>query len=360
MCRLTQASFVTTWGLAGNPIERLDGWIGRIGVSGMRGANIATMKSDLVVVIGARLGQSVAGANLDDFCPSAKKFVFDVDRNEIDLLTSKMPYAKTINCDAQDAVDFLVKNLRPKQAKASRVSATKTLKAMNIDEYKDAKNSSNRFDLYRFLIDLDAFLAAGLFPEMNIVIDGGGNIVYSSMQTIMSHSGVNLVIPAGAAPMGTGLPQALGAWSFNKSPTLMLTGDGSLMLNIQEIQTLVTECVDVKIFVFENQGYRSIRSTQQQFLDSRFLGSHSSGGLDLPDLERLALGFGIPHEKIAPGADLQKVFLKGLSTTGPQIYEIPVLTDQEIYPRVRFEQIQGSNARQAMPLDDMHPPLMTT
>lgn len=347
--------FATTWGIAGAEVEQSQNWVGRVGVSGMRGANLALMRADVLLVIGARLGQSVAGANLSDFAPDSELFVCEIDDEEIRLLRDKLPRANVYKVEAASFVSSLVaspdfQRLKPSQAYSDSV---RDYKSINKTEYLDADNFEARFDLYRFLINLNSAIQNSS-QDMNVVVDGGGNVVYSSMQTLQARPAMNILIPAASAPMGTGLPHALGAWVANSRNTLLLVGDGSLQFNLQELQNLRFMEANIKIFVLENQGYRSIRSTQEAFLESRYLGSSESGGLSLPSLSKLADAFSLEYRKLT--TDMSHEDIQAcIEYEGSRIFEVPIKLDQEIYPRVAFQAVPGSTAKKALPLDNMHP-----
>lgn len=345
---------VTTWGAAFGPAESLSTWCGRIGVSGMRGANVVAMQADLLISIGARWGQSTTGANLNDFAPKAKVIICDVDQLELDLISTKRSVIGVLS-DSAAFLSELVNaiNLESKDTSwRDWLDEATSLRALNFADYKLFRDENGVLDSYQALIELDELLRQR-FKKFNYVIDGGGTIVYISMQTLRDNDENLLIIPAAAAPMGTGLPQALGAWYSNELPTICLIGDGSMMFNIQELQTLKTHRANVKVVVFSNNGYASIRSTQNQFLKGHYLGSEASGGLELTSFQEIAGTFNMPYYKVAHLSELRDLFERGISS-GPEIIEISTLPDQEIRPRVAFKETQPGVFRPE-PLDRMYP-----
>lgn len=352
----TALPFVTTWGLAGHGIEHLDGWVGRIGVSGMRGANKAAMESDVLMSIGARFGQSTSGTNLIDFAPLAQFFQCDIDEEEV-RYTRFRREVKSIVTDSEAAIDSMTRVFSRQKPSIGKEWLTdcQSFRRENHSEYEKAENSADHLELYRLMLDLHAALAEMETRSFNLAIDGGGTVVYASMQAFMPCSNVTQVLAAGPAPMGTGIPHGIGLGSFNSSPTIVLVGDGSLMFNIQEIQTAITAKLEMTILVLQNNGYTSIRSTQNQFLESRYLGSSGDGGLEIVDLKMIAGGFGIPFHRLSPldtKSDLKRLLTE---RSGVRLVEVPISESQEIYPRVAFQKDSESGLQRALPLNRMFP-----
>jgi acetolactate synthase-1/2/3 large subunit len=343
---------VTTWGAAFGSAEMHSHWRGRIGVSGMRGANKLIMRSDLILSIGARWGQSTVGTDLSQFAPQAKIYAVDVDREEINLLKSRRDL-RAVVASSSSFVETLLESKANFSAKSDWVTSTLVYSPYVSTEYSsNTKHSSEFMDTYSALSLIQDQVNLNWPPGTNYVIDGGGTIVYCSLQMLMPKTGNSLVLAAATAPMGTGLPQAFGVWIATNTRTICFVGDGSLMFNIQELQTLRTHDADVKIVVLSNKGYRSIRSTQDQFLDGRHLGSDSGGGLQIPAIGDLAESFSIPFSRIQGETEL----IDWVASAGPglEIVELMVNPDQELHPRVAFRLMRDGTYK-AAPLDDMDP-----
>jgi acetolactate synthase I/II/III large subunit len=343
---------VTTWGVAFGSAELHPNWRGRIGVSGMRGANKLVMSSDCILSIGARWGQSTVGTDLAQFAPHASIFVADVDREEISLLKSRRQL-KAVVSNASKFAESLLDSKANYSSNPEWVSSTQKYSPYLSSEYTSSSKASSKFmDTYRALSIIQEQINLNWPSMTNYVIDGGGTVVYCSLQSLMPNFGSSLVLAAAAAPMGTGLPQSFGAWVATMARTICFVGDGSLMFNIQELQTLRTHGADVKVIVLSNKGYRSIRSTQDQFLDGIHLGSDSGGGLEIPEIESIAANFSIKFSKIQSESQL----IHWVASAGPglEIVELLVDPDQELHPRVAFR-IMDDGTYKAAPLDDMDP-----
>jgi acetolactate synthase-1/2/3 large subunit len=343
---------VTTWGAAFGNAELHSHWRGRVGVSGMRGANKLIMSADCILSIGARWGQSTVGTDLSQFAPEAKIFVVEVDLEEIRLLKSRRDIAAA-SITASTFVRALLESKVQFPTNGEWVSSALMYSPYASTEYSsDDNNSSSYMDTYRVLSVVQNQINLNWSPEINYVIDGGGTIVYCSLQQLMPRDRNSLILAAAAAPMGTGLPQSFGAWASTKARTICFVGDGSLMFNIQELQTLKTHNADVKVMVLSNNGYRSIRSTQDQFLDGLHLGSGPEGGLDIPEIESIAAAFSIPFSRIQGESELCDWVTS--AEPGLEIVELVVDPDQELHPRVAFR-IMTDGTYKAAPLDDMDP-----
>ena len=163
-----------------------------------------------------------------------------------------------------------------------------------------------------------------------------------------------MIISAGLCAMGSGLPESVGAcFAGSGRRTICLCGDGSLQFNIQELQTVLHHRLPVKIFVFNNQGYLSIRHTQEGFLGNNFVGSAQNGGLSLPDFLKVARAYGMKAEQIKQPKGLAKKIRKVLQSSGPGLCEIMVSPDQSVSPRQGFDRTAEGTFK-PRPLEDMY------
>jgi acetolactate synthase-1/2/3 large subunit len=163
------------------------------------------------------------------------------------------------------------------------------------------------------------------------------------------------LVNSGCAAMGYGLPAAIGACFANKRQRVIcLEGDGSIQLNIQELQTLVHHRLPVKIFIFNNQGYLSIRSTQTNFFDNHFVGEGPESGVSTPDMVKLAKAYGISSFRIFNHDDMQQTIKAMLSTEGPALCDVQMQPDQLFSPRVASQRLPDGRMV-SKPLEDMYP-----
>jgi acetolactate synthase-1/2/3 large subunit len=163
------------------------------------------------------------------------------------------------------------------------------------------------------------------------------------------------ITSGGQAEMGYTLPATIGVcFARNGAEVLGITGDGSLQMNVQELATVRHHRLPIKLFVWNNDGYLSIRATQQRFFEGRLIGTDNTSGLSFPDLEKIAAAYGIGYRRIAGTSDLDAGLRAVLATPGPVLCEVMCLRDQEIVPTVASER-QPDGTMISRPLEDMYP-----
>jgi acetolactate synthase-1/2/3 large subunit len=212
-------------------------------------------------------------------------------------------------------------------------------------------NQSERVNPYVFMEQLGANLTA----EDQIVIDGGGTVNQIAVQTLNLHEGQRLIISSGLCAMGSGLPESVGAcYAGGGRRTICLYGDGSLQLNVQELQTLWHHQLPVKIFVLCNEGYVSIRTTQNGFLKGHHVGSSAEGGMSVPDYVKVATAYGVHAMRIENHHELAAGIAAALAHPGPVLCELAVRPDHAPEPRQGFDQ-RPDGTGVPRPLEDMFP-----
>ncbi|MBI3885509.1 MAG: thiamine pyrophosphate-binding protein [Opitutae bacterium] len=340
--------FVTTWGAVDllpthHPLN-----LGRPGIAGQRGANLAVQNCDLLFAIGSHLNIPVTGTMFPSFARKAKIVMVDIDPEE--LAERTIPVHLPI---AADARVFLEQFL----------AATPAGPASPSDEWREACAGYKRhlvpppaatggpispYDYVRTLSDLSA-------ENDIVVVDGGGTNVYVSFQTFALKAGQRMILSTGLCSMGSGLPEAIGAcYGSGLRRTLCLSGDGSMQLNIQELQTIAHHQLPIKIFISANGGYLSIRQTQKEFLGGNYVGSHADGGMSLPDYTRVAAAYGLPVVEIKDYAELQKGLREILALAGPAVCVVHTSPVQELNPRQGFDR-RANGTFAPRPLEDMAP-----
>ena len=155
--------------------------------------------------------------------------------------------------------------------------------------------------------------------------------------------------------MGYGLPAAIGAcFAREKRRIVCLEGDGSIQMNLQELQTLVHHQLPVKLFVFSNEGYLSIRSTQKGFFGGHLVGEGPRSGVSFPDLIKLAEAYGLPSTCIESHARLAEEIREVLAAPGPILCEVRTIPEQSFEPRVTSQRLPDGTMV-SKPLEDMYP-----
>ena len=197
-----------------------------------------------------------------------------------------------------------------------------------------------------------------LFEELaddEVVVTGDATACITTFQAGRLKAGQRLFSDSGCAPMGFDLPAAIGACvAQDRRRVVCLAGDGSIMLNIQELQTIAGLGLPIKIFVLNNNGYLSIRLTQKNFFPDNPVGAGPESGVTFPDFGRLAHGFGIPFRRCDTHAGLQAAIAETLGQDGPQLCEIALDPEQPFSPRVSSKRLPDGRMVTA-PLEDMFP-----
>lgn len=325
-------------------------YVGRPGLAGQRGANFAVQNCDLLIALGSHLGPPLTGTNFKNFARGAKVVVVDLDKHVLEQGTIKVDLP--VCCEIKSFLQALNKevlritspNIRSWQVKCAGYVAYNRIPK----EWAIAKPFVNP---YVFMDKISDELAGGTV----IVVDGGGTNVYTSFQAMRLKKNQRLCISAGICAMGTGLPESIGAaFARPRSQIVCFSGDGSMQFNIHELQTIIQHRLNVKIFIFNNDGYLAIRHTQEGFLDSRFIGSDTRGGLSLPDFKKIGRAYGLAVTQITSHRDLEKKIRAVLKQKGPVVCEVMVSPKQEVVPRMSFIK-KADGTFIPRPLEDLYP-----
>ena len=340
--------FITTWGAvdvtpSGHPL-----YIGRPGVAGQRGANLAVQNCDLLIVVGSHLTIPITGTMFGSFARTAKIVMVDIDPEE--LAERTVPVHLPIAADARLFLEAMLSNM-PEKPSYRSPEWHKTC-----DRYKDltslpapaSDGTISPYDYVRTLSELSN-------EDDVVVVDGGGTNVYVSFQSFLLKPGQKMILSTSLCSMGSGMPESIGAcYGSGGRRTLCLSGDGSFQLNIQELQTIKHHQLPIKIFVSANGGYLSIRQTQKEFLEGHYVGSHEDGGMSLPDYTRVVAAYGLPVVEIRDKTSLRQGLAEILARPGPTVCIVHTSPVQELIPRQGFDR-RTNGTFAPRPLEDMAP-----
>lgn len=324
--------------------------IGRIGNKGTRAANFAVQNADLVIAIGSRLSVSSTGQQYEYFAREAKVIAVDIDPYE--HMKNTVHVDQVIVADAKRVIEKLLKAdgllLRGYEEWAKICLEWKNKYPVCLKEYYD---DSNGINMYVFIEELSKAM-----KDDSVLVTDAGSAVYVPAQGLKTCSASQRYITSGAqAEMGFTLPAAIGVcMARNAGQTLGITGDGSLQMNIQELQTLAHYRLPVKLFVWNNDGYLSIRATQRKFFDGRFIGTDSMSGVSFPDLEKIAAAYGLCYFRMDKIDMMQEQFAEILADDEPVICEVMSVRDQAVMPSVSSKQLEDGRLVSA-PIEDMFP-----
>lgn len=350
MVERLEIPFLTTWNVADLMASDHPLNAGRPGIFGQRGANLAMQNCDLLISLGSHLSVSLTSMRFGDFARDAKVVMVDIDRGELEHRTVRVDLS--IQSDAKAFMQTLLGHLPDDPL--PRIGPWRE----KVSEYKKRYNAfpASWADRERFVhpyVFMER-LSDALDGNDIIVVDGGGTIDQVAFQAFRVKQGQRFFASVGIGAMGSGLPEAVGAcFGGGGRRTICLVGDGSMQLNIQELQTILHHKLPVKIFILCNDGYTSIRATQEGFLAGNYVGSEVAGGVSLPDYCRISGAYGIQCFRIDRHSDLELI-KRVLEFDGPCVCEIISCREDQPLPRQGFErQADGTNAPR--PLEDMFP-----
>lgn len=325
-------------------------FIGFGGTKGSRPGNFAMQNADLILAIGSRLAIPFTGYEYDLFAREAKKIAVDIDPSE--LRKNTIPLDIAIEVDAKIFLETLLEVVKKTSIKEKLpwIQKCQHWKARYPVITKDISSKENpicTYDLFDRLSDL--------LNEKAIIIADAGTVYCIISQVHRVKPGQRVITPAALGTMGFSLPLGIGAYYAAKGSTIVaVTGDGSLQMNIQELQTVAHNNIPLKLFVVNNNGYVSIRNTQNSYFEGRFCGSDPSSGVSCPDLKKIAHAYGLHYESLHELEDLNKKLKNILEYNGPVICEVFTCTDQQITPSVS-SRVLPDGTMVSMPLEDMWP-----
>ena len=324
---------------------------GKPGICGDRIGNIMTQNSDLLIILGTRLSLRQLSYAYDLFAPKAYKVMVDIDEAEMHKPTLKIDLP--IHADLRHVIDALLEKTEGKKYSFETWKQWgRTIESKLPTLFADNPDMPGYTNSYKF--------GDELFKQMNagdVVVTGNGTAYTCTYQAMKVKEGVRVFANQGCAAMGYDLPAAIGAVTANENGrTVLVTGDGSLQMNIQELQTLLTYKMPLKIFVLENEGYLAIKTTQKAFFGGKFTGSNPASGVICPNLEKITAAYGIPYLSVSEnGEKLQQTIAHTLATDGPVICEVHMHPEQTLFPKSATMMDKKTGKMSSAPLEKMAP-----
>jgi acetolactate synthase-1/2/3 large subunit len=323
--------------------------IGRPGVVAARAANFAVQNCDLMIAIGARLDNIVTAYNPKGFARAARKVVVDLDPNELADKTA-MAIDQPLVMDAGTFIHGLLADATPSDTADWRTRCA-DWKARYTQNEGRVFPPSGPISHAHFV---DALSDAA--PENTLIATGSSGLAVEFFYAgFRNKAGQRMFLTSGLGAMGYGLPAAIGACLGNgRQPMLAVESDGSLQLNLQELATLASLKLHICLFVMNNDGYASIRNTQRNYFEGRYLASGPSSGLAMPSLEKLAETYGLGFMRISDCANLSETLVRAQTLPRPCLIEIHLISDESLQPKcAAIPRPDGSIV--SMPLEDMSP-----
>lgn len=384
---------VTAWNAHDTLPDTSPYFVGRPGTVGTRGGNFATENADLILVLGSRLNIRLISYNYKDWAKNAYKIVVDIDKNELNKPTIS-PDMK-VHADVKDLMQALIREINAGKYTKGNEEHKKWLefsRSINekypavLPEYSDTDKPLNPYVFVKSLFET--------MSEDDVCITGNGSACVIGFQAAVIKSKTRLFTNSGCASMGYGLPAALGAavaltsadnrgkvfgkmyqvveQNFEQDKkdhrVICLDGDGSLMMNLQELQTIRENNLNLKLFVLNNNGYHSIRQTQNNLFHDGLVGVCKGNGVSFPPFEKLADTFGFKYFKIdslksntldedgkvSSNLELTTMLNAALIAEGPVLCEV-VVSDEQIFSPKLSSKVLPDGKIVSPPIDDMFP-----
>ena len=320
---------------------------GRIGTVGQRAGNFVLQNADVILFMGTRNNIRQVSYNWENFAKNAKKIVVDIDAAELQKPTIRPDVA--ILADAGDVLARLTAKMNRAEV-APWLAYCRQMKAKYPPLREFSIHGKDKVHPYFFAQQLSHIL-----PEGAKVVASNGTACVAFFQAFESKRGQRLLLNSGDASMGYGLPAAIGVCAAEKNtPVVCLEGDGSLMMNIQELQTLKTNRLPVKLFVIKNGEYISIIQTQRNFFEGRLTGCNKTSGVEVPDFVQVAQAFGLPAVRINTNDELAGKIQEALNTPGPVLCELDCTENYTFAPKLSARKLEDGTMISPS-LEDMFP-----
>jgi len=323
-------------------------YIGRPGTVGDRAGNFAVQNADFLLILGCRLNIRQISYNWRSFAPHAYQIMVDIDDLELKKPTVKPDLP--VHADVAAVVRELL-NL------SYRSNHEEWLAWCKVRQQKYPVVLSEYWQKTQFNINPYCFTEV-LFEQLEsneVIVVANGTASVVTFQAAYIKPLQRLYGNSGCASMGYDLPAAIGAAIARPNQRIIcLAGDGSIQMNLQELQTIVNYSLPIKIFILNNQGYHSIRQTQQSYFAGHFIGCDSNSGVTFPNFAKLAYAYNIPYTCCHSHAALQDTIAQVLQTAGAHICEVILDITQPFAPKLASKQL-ADGTMVSPSLEDMYP-----
>ena len=332
---------VTTWSGVDIIDHENKNYIGNVGVYGSRAANFAVQNSDFLLCLGSRLDTRITGGVPSTFARNAKVISIDIDKHELSKERGLKLYLK-INSNLSDF--FKIFNNQNKKLRYKKIEWLDTCckwkkkYPMVKKEYYSQKKFVNP---YVFINELSKILN----NKSVIIADDGGHLTWA-IQAFKVKGGQKLFSAFGNSPMGYAFPASIGASIVNnKGKVICIDGDGSIQMNIQELQTVVHNKLPIKIIVLNNNGYGIIKQFQDLYLNKRHEATTAKTGVVNPNFKKVMKAYNINYTLISNHKNLKNKLKKPITSNKPEFIEVLLKPEQKIIPKLQF----------GKPIEDLSP-----
>lgn len=305
---------------------------GRPGTIGTRGGNFVIQNSDLLLSFGCRMHVRLIGFQEGNFAKNAYKIAVDIDKAELYKPTLQIDYP--VHADVKNVLEELLMRKKCFSPKTDWIQWCKTVNKKYPVVLEAYRKTVGYVNPYFFMERLSFFL-----KDSDVTVASNGTACVCALQVIELKKGQRMFTNAGASSMGYGLPAAIGAALATKKAghIICLEGDGSIQMNIQELQTISYHKFDIKVFWLNNGGYHSIRQTQKIHFHGEtagYYGIDAKSGLSFPNVEKIAYAYGLRYYLLDSQTNIDKILASVFSTTEPVLCEVVLDTKQEFAPKL--------------------------
>jgi acetolactate synthase-1/2/3 large subunit len=349
---ILQMPIASTWSGADRSNSEYKYFAGRPNAYGMRWANVYQQQSDLLIAIGTRLNLQQTGFNFEEFMPVGKVIHIDLDAAELEKENPRVDLA--IEYEANSFLRILPEEISNNTKVEDRLEWINFLKVVQheLPLIEEIHFSSAPFvNPYQFINQLSRISNSN---DIVVSCSSGGTFT-ATHQSFLTKRGQQLISNKGLASMGYGLAGAIGAsFSNTISRVLLFEGDGGFAQNLQEMGTIRSSNLNIKMFVICNEGYASIRSSQKSYFRDNYVGCDTNTGLGLPVWSDICKAYGITHFEVNSSNMFTKEFNELLSNNEPIFFEVTTDPNMLYFPKVASKILDDGRMTSAA-IHDMTP-----
>jgi acetolactate synthase-1/2/3 large subunit len=324
-------------------------YAGRVGTLGNRSGNFTLQNADLIICLGSRNNIRQASYNWQNFGNRAVKVIVDIDRAELNKPTLKpdIPVQADIKSFCEILLTMVNKTSVPDFSAWMTWTKERLLRYPSVlTEFK----TSREIHPYYFVKRLTELLGCD-----SVLVAGNGTACVAAFQAGDVKEGQRMFWNSGCAAMGYDLPASIGASiGLGSKEVICLAGDGSIQMNLQELQTLKQFDLPIKIFYLNNDGYISIKQTQDNFFEGRKVACDRTSGVSFPDFMKIAKAYDLPSASLSTTDDIDNKLEKILKQKGPVLCEVILSNNYIFSPKVSSEKLPDGSMK-SKPLEDMFP-----
>jgi acetolactate synthase-1/2/3 large subunit len=325
-------------------------YLGRFGPTGLRRANFTVQNADLLLCIGASMSVGAVGYDTVGFAPNAKRVMVNVDPDE--MTKPNFPVHYGVVADARAFMTCMLERSQGSHFEydARWLEATSTWKQRYPLVTADYETDTVHVNSYVLANRISMLMQPG-----EVMLSGNGLDAVSVFHSFAVKPHQRVLANSNFGAMGWDMPAAIGACvARGGGRTVLMVGDGSIQMNIQELMTIGHNRLNIKVFVLNNGGYESIRATQSNFFEGRLVGCDMTSGVANPRFDALATAYGLEYRLLRTNDDLDSALPEVFETDGPFLCEVNVSYTQEKSPRIVSRQ-RDDGTFVSSPLDNQYP-----